>query len=216
MLRKLTPLEKMLSLSILFTMVLLAARCLYVQGLTYVFYTWNTFLAVLPFLFSRALVKMKTWNGKALVLLICWLAFFPNAAYIITDLFHYTQRPPVPQWYDLLLVTTAAWNGLLLGVLSLMQVEQYWLVFLRQRWVTVLVLISCLLCGYGVYIGRYLRFNTWHMITYPQDLLYAIGSHVFKPQEHVVVWVFTVLFGAMFGLVYFTLKQLAGKRVEGV
>lgn len=210
-LRKLTPLEKMLSLSVLFTMALLAARCLYMQRLTYAFYIWNTFLAILPFLFSRALAAIRVWNTKALVLLLCWLAFFPNAAYIVTDLFHYTERPPVPAWFDLLLVTTAAWNGLLLGVLSLMQVEQYLQLHLRQKWVSVLVLVSCLLCGYGVYIGRFLRFNTWHVFTHPDRLLYAIGSHLVRPYEHARVWAFTVLFGCMFGLVYFTLKQLKNR-----
>lgn len=215
-LKKLTSLDKMLSLSILFTMLLLAIRCFYAQQLTYTFYIWNTFLAVLPFLFSRALVKMKAWNGKALVLLTCWLAFFPNAAYIVTDLFHYTDRPPVPQWFDLLLVTTAAWNGLLLGILSLMQVEQYLARHLQQRRVHLLVLISCLLCGYGVYIGRYLRFNSWHVFTHPGSLLYAVGSHVIKPHQHAGVWAFTVLFGSMFALTYFTLKQLGNRSLPAV
>lgn len=214
--KNLTSLDKMLALSILFTMLLLAIRCFYVQQLTYTFYIWNTFLAVLPFLFSRALAKMKVWNGKALVLLTCWLAFFPNAAYIVTDLFHYTDRPPVPQWFDLLLVTTAAWNGLLLGIFSLMQVEQYLARHLQQRWVYVVVLISCLLCGYGVYIGRYLRFNSWHVLTHPGSLLYAVGSHVIKPHQHVVVWAFTVLFGSMFALAYFTLRQLGNRSLPAV
>lgn len=207
MIKNISPLEKMLSLSILFTMVLLFTRYYYVREWTYGFYVWNTFLAVLPLLFSRALVKMGKRNFKALVLLGCWLAFFPNAPYIITDLFHYKAEPPVPQWFDLLLVTTAAWNGLLLGIISLMHIEQYLSAHFKAGWVKLMVLVSFVLCGYGVYIGRFLRFNSWNVITQPEKLIYTIAHHLFKPQEHISTWSFTILFGGMFGIIYFTLKQ---------
>lgn len=214
MLKNISSLERMLLVSVSFTMLLLLTRIIYTKELVYGFYIWNTFLAVLPLLFSRSLIRQNRFNIRAILLLTCWLAFFPNAPYIITDLFHYSEKPPVPKWFDLLLVTSAAWNGLLLGIVSLMQIEQFLSGYLRQRWVKISLISSFLLCGYGVYIGRYLRFNSWDAVTAPQKLLYTFSLHVFRPQEHMMMWAFTFLFGTMFGIVYFTLKQFSEKLIN--
>ncbi|PSL21477.1 DUF1361 domain-containing protein [Chitinophaga ginsengisoli] len=209
MLKKISSLERMLLVSVSFTMLLLFTRFVYTKELAYCFYVWNTFLAVLPLLFSRFLIRLNRFNLRAILLLGCWLAFFPNAPYMITDLFHYTEKPPVPKWFDLLLVTSAAWNGLLLGIVSLMQIEQFLARYLKERWVKITVMISFMLCGYGVYVGRYLRFNSWDAVTEPQKLLYTFSLHILRPQEHIMMWAFTFLFGTMFGITYFTLKQLS-------
>lgn len=206
--KKISPLEKMLFVSILFNMSLLFVRFYFTKELEYGFYIWNTFLAVLPLIFSRYLLKQNRFNLKSAALVACWLAFFPNAPYMITDLFHYAEKPPVPYWYDLLIVITAAWNGLLLGIISLMQIEQFLSRHLKPIWVKLTVLISFMLCGYGIYIGRYLRFNSWDAVVSPNKLIYTLASHVLQPQEHRAIWAFTLLFGTMFGIIYFTLKQL--------
>jgi uncharacterized membrane protein len=213
MLKTLSSLEKMLLVSVSFTMLLLLTRCCFTKELTYSFYVWNTFLAILPLLFSRSLIRMSKCNFMAILLLACWLAFFPNAPYLITDMFHYMEKPPVPKWFDLLLVTSAAWNGLLLGIVSLMQVEQFLSRHLRENWVKFFVIVSFMLCGYGVYIGRYLRFNSWDAVTAPQKLIYTFSLHIFQPQDYIMLWAFTFLFGTMFGIVYFTLKQFNVKLV---
>ena len=216
MIKKISPLERMLAISILFNMLLLIVRFYHTKELVYGFYVWNTFLAVLPLLFSRSLVKQPAYNLKSILLFICWLAFFPNAPYMITDLFHYVEIPPVPQWFDLLIVTTAAWNGLLLGIISLMQVEHFLSAHMKAIWVKMIVMISFMLCGYGVYIGRFLRFNSWDAVTNPGKLIYTFAHDVLRPQQHVSTWAFTVLFGTMFGIIYFTLQQLQVERKAAI
>lgn len=214
MIKKISPSERMLLLSILFNMSLLFVRFYYTKELMYGFYIWNTFLAILPLLFSRILLRLDKCNFKAMLLVICWLAFFPNAPYMITDVFHYTERPPVPQWYDLIVVITAVWNGLLSGIISLMQIEQFLSRHFRIIWVKIIVIVSFILCGYGVYIGRYLRFNSWDVVMNPKILLYTFAGHVLKPQEHTMTWAFTILFATMFGIIYFTLRQLKVKQIS--
>jgi uncharacterized membrane protein len=203
-----SPIEKMLLLPISFTMLLLVVRICYTKELTYGFYIWNTFLAVMPLLFSRKLASLEKCRFRAILLIAGWLVFFPNAPYMITDLFHYSIRPPVPQWFDLLLVTSAAWNGLFLGILSLMQVEHFLSIHFKKSVVTICIFTSTILCGYGVYIGRFLRYNSWDVATNPREILFTIAHHLLQPQEHIRTWSFTLLFAAMFAIIYCQVRHL--------
>ena len=208
MIIKLSAISKMLLLSIAFSMSLLLVRFYYSSTSDYSFYGWNTFLAAIPYVISTQLLKLKKMNVLAIMLLVMWLLFFPNAPYIITDLFHYEERLPVPFWYDLVLVISSAWNGLILGIVSLMNIEKFLSRYLKPFWVTVCELASLLLCGYGVFIGRFLRFNSWDIVTDPRILVYTSAHHVLLPQHYSKLWVFTILFATLLGIIYFTLKKL--------
>ncbi len=205
---RISPISKLLLVSISFSMALLVVRFYYSHTYDYRFYGWNTFLAAIPYVASTQLLKMKKLHAGALLLLAAWLLFFPNAPYIITDLFHYEERAPVPYWYDLVLVISAAWNGLILGIVSLMNVEKFLSRYLKPFWVLVCEVISLLLCGYGVYIGRFLRFNSWDIFNDPRGLVYNSAHHVLFPQHYSKLWVFTLLFAVLIGIIYFTLKKI--------
>ncbi len=201
--------EKMLALSVGFTMVLLAFRIFFSETLNYIFYAWNLFLALVPLLFSRKLQHHSQFSSVSIGLLLGWLLFFPNAPYVITDIFHFKERLPVPKWYDLLLVTSAAWNGMILGFISLLQVEQ----FLSRQFSRIKVgtMICCFvfLCGYGIYIGRYMRYNSWDIITDPFRLIDETSDHFLNPIQHFRVWEFTLLFSVMLIIIYATLRHLS-------
>ncbi len=203
---KLSSINQMLFLSITFTMLLLLIRIAITHQLTYIFYSWNIFLAIIPLWFSKKIARQKILKHKSYLLLVGWLLFFPNAPYIITDLFHYTERPPIPFWYDLLIVTSAAWNGLMLGLISLMQVEQFLLLHLKPLLVKVFVILSFILCGYGIYIGRFLRFNSWDIVTDLDGLFFASFDRIFHPFHHLTTWAFSILFAMMLALFYYSIK----------
>src|SRR6478609_6485504 len=205
---KVSVTSKMLLLCVVFTMSLLLVRMLYSQTFDYSFYGWNTFLAAIPYLISTQLIKLRGIRFPAIIMLFIWLVFFPNAPYLITDLLHYEERPPVPFWYDILLVISATWNGLILGFTSLMNVELFLSRYLKPIWVTVSVFISLFLCSYGVFLGRFLRLNSWDIASKPVDLAYTSAHHVLQPQRFPKLWVFTVLFAVVLSLIYFTLKKL--------
>jgi uncharacterized membrane protein len=112
------------------------------------------------------------------------------------------ERPPVPKWFDLLLITSAAWNGMMMGILSLLQVDQFISKFLRPLISRVLITCILPLTAFGIYLGRFLRFNSWEIITDPMPIIYAIGTRIIHPHEHVRTWAFTFLFGGMLYLVY--------------
>ena len=206
--QKRTAINTMLILSISFTTLLIATRMIISKDLTYIFFEWNMFLAIIPVWFSRKLLQQSAFKMKAFILLFCWLLFYPNAPYIITDLFHYSERPPIPYWFDLLIVTSAVWNGLILGLISLMEVEQFLAIHLSPIKVKAMIILSFFLCGYGIYIGRFLRYNSWDIVTNPIQLCMDTASRIVHPFHHPRTWAFTVLFAAMMALFYYTIKSL--------
>ncbi|MEN9686415.1 MAG: hypothetical protein RLZZ28_2201 [Bacteroidota bacterium] len=215
---KISSMSKMLFLSISFTMGLLFIRFMVAHTFDYRFYGWNTFLAAIPYAISTLLIKCKKWNFSTCLLLLFWLLFFPNAPYLITDLLHYEERPPIPFWYDILLVISATWNGLILGFASLWNIEIFLSRFIRPLFVQLAVCTGLLLCSYGVFLGRFLRFNSWDIISDPAYLAYTSAHHVLLPQRYPKIWVFTFLFALLLMLMYTTLKQfakMAGKEKIG-
>lgn len=213
---KWSSVERMMWISISFTLFLVAFRFLYFAQLQFGFYLWNLFLAILPLLLSRQLYKQKKLNLKALIILACWLLVLPNAPYIITDIFHFFERPPVPKWFDLLLVTSAAWNGLMLGIVSLMQVEQFLAIHFSSWKVNAYISGILLLTAYGIYIGRFLRFNSWDVLTNSSSLARQLGSSFLFPWRHVSTWAFTIFFSAFFWLVYYTIKKISSVTAGGI
>ena len=140
--KKLSTIEKMLAASLAFTFLLLAIRVSIAHQTMYLFYVWNLFLAAIPLVISRRLGWQDTFNFKSCLLLMGWLLFFPNAPYIITDIFHYENRPPLPMWFDLLLVLNAAWSGLMFGLYSLLQVELFLSRYLKPIWVSIYIKVA--------------------------------------------------------------------------
>ncbi len=201
--------KKMIYLSLGFSVLLIAARIIYTSELHYIFICWNLFLAWVPFALSnilRAGKDARLW--LQVTLLFGWLIFFPNAPYIITDFLHLGESPVVPLWFDVLLLFTASWNGLLLGILSLFQVEKFLEEKFNSRLAGICIVIFLFLCGFGVYAGRYLRWNSWEVFTDPRNIIQDTAILVLNPREHPGTWGVTVLFGVMLSIIYFTVKKL--------
>lgn len=174
----------------------------------FIFLIWNLFLAWIPYWVAMSL----NWVGKRTsssiivgLILIIWLLFFPNAPYIITDFLHLKHRPPVPLWYDLSLLFAFAWTGLILGFLSLMEVQQ----FLQKRYSNHLAwtvtVLSLLLCGFGIFIGRFQRWNSWDVITNPIGLVQDLFGIISNPFAHGGTLGLAVVLSSMLILGYMTL-----------
>ena len=179
------------------------------------FLIWNLILAWIPLLFSRMIVNAnnnKAGNFKLACLFFLWLLFFPNAPYIITDLFHFHQRPLVPLWFDLVLILSFAWNGLMLGFISLMHIHD----LLSERFNSfkslIMVFALLVLCGFGIYLGRYKRWNSWDMFTNPYQLITDIGDRLIHPMDHLRTVGMTVLFSIFLIVNYMILYFLVGER----
>lgn len=204
--------EKTLIVSLLFSIALILARMGYTGKIFSLFMIWNLFLGSLPYLITRTMSREPKWAASKLnfvIAFLLWLFWVPNSFYIITDLFHLHQNPDVPHWYDLALYMSCAWNGLLMGLLSVRQMEKLWMVRfpkLRDWWFIAPVMF---LNAWGVYIGRFLRFNTWDLIANPFQLLTDIFPMLLHPMENKYAWGMVLCFSVMMTLMYVTLKQLS-------
>ena len=200
--------QQLVSISLGFTLALLIIRLFYTGTPMYFFYPWNLLLALVPVFFSGLLLKQKTLNYKSILLLGLWLLFLPNAPYLVTDIFHFDERPPVPFWFDLMLVVSGAWNGILLCMISLLRVERFLKIVCTPKLTSKVMPLIIFLCGYGVYIGRYLRYNSWDVVTEPVGILRTSRHHIHHPFQNLNVWLFTFVFASFLGIIYFTIKKL--------
>lgn len=208
MIKKLSEIERMMMLSVSFTLLLTGIRFLFTGEEVYLFYPWNLLLAAIPLLLSRQLIKFKKINLKVLLLLAFWLLFLPNAPYIVTDLFHFEERSSAPYWFDLLIVTSGAWNGLALGFISLMQAERFLSRHIETKWRIPAIIVLLLLCSYGIYLGRFLRYNSWDIFIKPDEILHSTLTNIIHPFQYLQFWGFIFSFAILLCLMYFTIRKL--------
>lgn len=206
-------------------LVLSIVRVFYSATPMFLFLNWNLFLAFIPWALSSTLIVYPQLQQKKLAvatLLGTWLLFFPNAPYILTDLFHLKYALGMPMWFDLLLILSFAWVGLLFGFMSLWDIEKIlkkYLItsrlkgLLRYRLSIPLFSSVLLFIGsFGIYLGRYLRWNSWDIIAEPFALIYDIGDRLINPFSHPQTWGVTLFMGVFLNLVYWSLRLIKYRK----
>ncbi len=192
---------------------------------TFLFLNWNLFLAFVPWALSSTLIVFPYLQQKKLAVISLvgtWLLFFPNAPYILTDLFYLRLTSGMPMWFDLLLILSFAWVGLLFGFISLWDIEKIlkrYLITSRLhkvldfRWAISLFSSLLLFIGsFGIYLGRYLRWNSWDIIAEPFALIYDIGDRFINPIDHPRTWGVTLFMGLFLNVVYWSLRLIKYRK----
>ncbi len=198
----------LLSAASLICITLVVSRVFYSGGSRrYIGLVWNLFLAWIPFLLAF-LAYMLSWR-RALVYLVIpsfaflWLIFFPNAPYILTDLQHLSQGSTiVPVWYDVILLIWFSWTGMLLGIVSLNLMQE---IIKREfsrlfGWIFVFGVAG--LSSAGVYVGRFIRLNSWDILQNPGQTATNIWDWLSDPSLRSVG--FIALYTLFFIFVYLT------------
>lgn len=71
------------------------------------------------------------------------------------------------------------------------------------------ILVTLLfISSFGVYLGRFLRWNTWDIISNPIDLLADIADRFIHPLSHGRTWGITLLMGTLLSFIYFSVSVL--------
>lgn len=193
------------------SIVLIMIRCWFAApSKAYTFLLWNLFLAWIPYLIGLGLFiyrqRISVWLMWILVLL--WLLFFPNAPYIATDFFHFDQKPRIPVWFDLVMLFSFAWSGLLLGLISLRDVHMVVADKMGCVGGRLFALGAILFGALGVYMGRYLRWNSWDVFIDPLALLNDVLTRLVYPTQDWRAWGLTLVFSFFLGAAYTTLWLL--------
>jgi uncharacterized membrane protein len=173
----------------------------------FLFLWWNLFLAFIPWIIATVIrVKRLRHPVAVVVLLVCWIAFFPNAPYILTDFIHLGRFGNAPIWYDLIVLLSFAFTGMLYGFISLHLLETRFMRRTAPVWRSVasagLIYLAC----FGIYLGRFLRWNSWDLVGNLIPILSDVVNRIANPFVHRETWGFTALFGTFLNLVYWSYR----------
>jgi len=192
--------------------LLLAARIAYSDTQKYRGLAWNLLLAWIPFILAYTAYALS-WKKPLLYFVLpvtafLWLIFFPNAPYILTDLQYLAkQTAGAPLWYDVILVIWFGWTGLLLGIVSLYLMHDIVHRAFGRWFGWIFVIAVSILSSFGVYLGRFVRFNSWDILNDPKEIAVTILGLAIDPSKRLVA--FIVLFAAFYLFVYLTLYSFA-------
>lgn len=196
-----------LVLASLLCALLIGLRIVHSRQVGHGFLLFNLALAWLPV--SAALAAYNLRRGRSrighVLVIGCaavWLVFLPNAPYLVTDLIHLQPAPGVPFWYDVIMLSTFAWTGLFLGLVSLVAMQAVVRRTSGQAVSWLFVLAAILLTGYGIYVGRFLRWNSWDVVLNPWPLAATAMDYLRHPLAHYQATVFSLITAAVFGAMY--------------
>ncbi|RED61699.1 putative membrane protein [Cohnella lupini] len=202
--------------------VLIVVRASQTEYDQYRFLLWNLFLAWLPLvvsMFSLVLTRIAKGAFLAVGLLGCgvaWLLLYPNAPYLTTDFIHLIFSPSYGSsyeqslllWFDLVLFFLFSWCGLLLGYLSMRHFHSIVAHYIASWVGWGFILVVSFLGGFGVYLGRVGRFNSWDVLS-PFSLIEGVIEGINARSA-----IFTALFGTLILIVYISLFILGRNQVH--
>lgn len=183
-----------------FSVGLLLLRAKLSQSIYFFFLIWNLFLAYTPLAISTLLTKNKAIAGKwyyCYPALLAWLVLLPNAPYLITDFIHLKSGGAVPIWFDVLLLVSFTLSGLLFGLASMHEVYKLLSAKFTPRFANATMIAVSILSAFGIYLGRFLRYNSWDILHKPIALGIDIFMSLFSEDTWRPAWGITLGFGVL-------------------
>lgn len=204
--------------------VLLFIRVFITGRITYMFFMWNLFLCIIPLYLSIKLkllyFKSEVRNVWLYLIGFTWLLFYPNAPYIITDFVHlsfvdffqkthYSLSPikDIRIWYDLILFFFFIITGFFMGLFSLYTVHEVLKDKFGKKIGFILIFLITFLSSFAIYLGRFLRLNSWNIVTNPIGLIRDIFVSI-----NMFSLGFTTLFTVFLFLIYVLFYSFLAER----
>jgi uncharacterized membrane protein len=194
------------------SVVLVVARVIWTESFHGAFLVWNLFLAWLPLIFALLACEQYR-NGmkpgwRFLGFAGAWLLFFPNAPYIFTDLIHLFTGFYRYFWVDMVLILTCALTGLVLGFMSLYLMQSVVRRMFGRLASWVFIALVAGLSGFGIYLGRMMRLNSWDVLARPFRVYHGVGASLHQSVVYPSTVAFPILFAAFLFIAYLMLYAL--------
>lgn len=186
----------------------------------YFFLIYNLLLAyIAPLIAWWLIVRLRKtpWlSFTNIILTLLWLGFLPNSFYMITDLIHVQTSIGIDLLFNIVLVMFFIFNSCAAGFISLYLIHKALLKRFYYRNAHIVIGVVILLCSFAIYLGRFLRWNSWDVITNPAGLLFDVTDTIISPSTHPEVFATTVSFFLLLTSAYIVLWQAirAVKRTE--
>jgi len=203
-----TTFYKKINFLLAFCFCLVLTRVLYTQNLKLSFLLWNLFLAWIPFFASLKLYKIPSSEKiRFFAILGLTILFLPNAIYLVTDLIHLKHRIGVPYWYDVIVLFSFSVLGLIYSTSTLINLEHNLEKIIQKKWVIPSLIGLIFISGYGVYMGRILRWNSWDVFIHPFHLVISCSETILQPMTYPAAYGFTVAYGMIQLLFWYVFRE---------
>jgi uncharacterized membrane protein len=192
------------------SLVFYVLRVLSTGSLRYWYLSWNLFLALVPIFFAWLLIRrLKThrWLEPGnITLTALWLGFLPNSFYVLTDFIHLRDTGEINLLFDIVLIFSFTVNAFIAGYLSVYMIHRELLKRKSVEVVSAVIATVFALCGFAIYLGRTLRWNTWDIVLNPFGLLFDVSEGLLNPLAHpqmlVTTGIFFILLSTSYALIY--------------
>ncbi|QAA35093.1 hypothetical protein C1I91_27545 [Clostridium manihotivorum] len=203
------------------------------------FMVWNLFLAWIPLEIIDLIIRINnSFKAKNVfvinyILWILWILFYPNSPYMVTDFIHIIgnkyvlSRPIHPNyaitnrimfndnfkiWLDFVNIAIGVWLGYIVGFIALNKAHKTFFRKLGFAKSWLIVFLINIISGYAIYLGRFIRWNSWDIITKPKNIFIILLNNINRKSFY-----FTILFGGFMFILYLIHYAITinNKLVEG-
>lgn len=190
-----------------YCLLLMAIRIKITHDIFMLFLVWNLFLALIPYPIIHAVHLYTKKRVTRVILLLTWILILPNSFYILTDLVHLTKSKDELIWFDIPFISLFTILGFISGIQSMAAFEKLISTTVSSKLKEFLMTSICLLCGFGIYIGRILRYNSWDILSNPSSLLQDIVPLLIQKEP----LLFSIHFGIFIYILYTSKKIFTSK-----
>lgn len=200
-----------LSIATIICVLMIAINAISVKSTYYFYLPYNLLLAfispILAIILKSRLESQEWLRVPNLIITVLLLLFLPNSFYMITDLIHVQAVIGIDVLYNIIFTNLAIFIGLTAGFVGLFIFHNELIKRMYYKYAHILVGLLIILISFGVYLGRYLRWNSWDILINPGGILFDASDTLIHPSLHPVFFPVISALSLTIGSMYIVIWQ---------